>query len=301
MSFILIYIHLDSASHCTLTHISFAGLVLLFESWSKLDNRQYLIRQLICFSVAVLCCMVASSVVAQDVALERPADLEFVRDNAGMIDEADSQHIREICRNLLAEKATPIIVVTIDSMAKHGGKGQSIEKFATQLFDRWQIGHARLGKTEWNTGILLLISKGDRKARIELGAGWGRSENVLCQSIMDDHIIYHFKQGNFSTGIVAGVEALDKMGRKLTIPSQPRPWWHYAAVVGAIGLGVFTIVSLQRSGANGWAWLFWGVVFSIIGLVLYNMLTSSSNSSSGGFGSSYGGGSSGGGGATGSW
>jgi len=260
MSFILIYIHLDSVSHCTLTYILFTELVLLFESWSKLDNRQYLIRQLICFSVAVLCCMVASSVVAQDVALERPADLEFVRDNAGMIDEADSQHIREICRNLLAEKATPIIVVTIDSMAKHGGKGQSIEKFAMQLFDRWQIGHARLGKTEWNTG----------------GAGWGRSENVLCQSIMDDHIIYHFKQGNFSTGIVAGVEALDKMGRKLTIPSQPRPWWHYAAVVGVIGLGVFTIVSLQRSGANGWAWLFWGVVFSIIGLVLYNLLTQSS-------------------------
>lgn len=235
-----------------------------------------------------------------EITLDPPGDREFVRDLADMIDEDEGTQIRELCDRLLTDKATPIIIVTIDSMAKHGGEGMRIETFATLLFNQWQIGHAKLGEHDWNTGILLLVSKGDRKARIELGAGWGRREDALCRQIMDEHIIFHFKQGQFSEGIVAGVEALDKMGRKLELPTSPRPWWHYALVVGFIGLAIFTIVSLYRNGASGWAWLFWAAVFALVGALLYHILTS--RGSGGGFsGGSFGGGFSGGGGATGSW
>jgi uncharacterized protein len=171
---------------------------------------------------------------------------------------------------------------------------------ATLLFDQWGIGLASLEGQEWNTGILLLISRDDRKARIELGGGWGRREDELCRQIMDNLIIPEFKQGRFSEGIVSGVEGLDKMARKLELPSRPRPWWHYLLIVGAIGLAIFTAVSLVRRGASGWAWLFWGVVFSIIGTILYQLLKD--GGSGGGYGGgSFGGGSSGGGGASGSW
>ena len=77
-------------------------------------------------------------------------------------------HIRAVCDKLLTDKATPIIVVTIDSMAQHGGANMPIETFAALLFNQWQIGHAKLEGQDWNTGILLLVSKGDRGARIEL-------------------------------------------------------------------------------------------------------------------------------------
>jgi uncharacterized protein len=77
----------------------------------------------------------------------------------------------EVCDELLTDKATPIIVVTIESMANHGGADMRIETFATLLFNQWQIGHESIGEEYWNTGILLLVSKGDRKARIELGGG----------------------------------------------------------------------------------------------------------------------------------
>ena len=231
--------------------------------------------------------------------LERPGDREFVRDLAGMIEPEDKAEIQKICDRLLTEKATPIIVVTIESTSKYGPQGLGVEAFSTLLFNQWQIGHAKLGGQDWNTGILLLISQGDRKARIELGAGWGRREDALCRQIMDEYIIQNFKQGQFSQGIVAGVEALDKMARKLELPTRPRPWSHYALVFGFFGLVIFTIVSLIRRGANGWAWLFWTIVFSILGMILYRMLTERSR---GGFsGGSFGGGFSGGGGATGSW
>lgn len=262
---------------------------------------QFLGRLLAGVIVASASLLAASPTSAMELTLDRPGDREFVRDLANMIDPADEEAIRKTCDKLLSDKATPIIVVTIESMAKHGGANLRIETFATLLFDQWQIGLEKLGEHNWNTGILLLISRDDRKARIELGAGWGHAEDGLCQKIMDEQIIPQFKAGQFSTGIVAGVTSLDRMGRKLELPRVPRPWTHYALVVGFVALAVFTAVSLFRRGASGWAWIFWGVVFSVVGTILYSMLTSSGSSGGGYSGGSFGGGFSGGGGASGSW
>jgi uncharacterized protein len=252
-------------------------------------------------AISVMCLLIASAASAVEIDLDPPGDREFIRDLAGLLDAPSEQQIRDVCERLLTEKATPIIVVTIESMAQHGGGGMRIETFATLLFDQWGIGLASLEGQEWNTGILLLISRDDRKARIELGGGWGRREDELCRQIMDDLIIPEFKQGRFSEGIVSGVQGLDKMARKLELPSRPRPWWHYLLIVAAIGLAIFTAVSLVRRGASGWAWLFWGVVFSIIGTILYQLLKDAGSGGGGYSGGSFGGGSSGGGGATGSW
>lgn len=79
---------------------------------------------------------------------------------------------------------------------------------------------------------------------------------------------------------------------------------------GAAVLGLFTIVSLIRSGSSGWAWAFWGILFSILWFILKIFLTPNYNrrnrwGSSYSSGSSWSSGSSsssrGGGGATGSW
>ena len=265
-------------------------------------NESNQLRAIVAFTlISLLGLAIASPAEAIQIDLERPGDREFIRDQAEMITPEDEAKIREICDKLLTEKATPIIVITIDSMAQHGGENMRIETFATLLFDQWGIGHATLNDQAWNTGILLLVSKEDRKARIELGGGWGRREDDLCLQIMNEQIIPRFKQGDFSAGILAGVESLDKMSRKLELPTKPVPWWHYGLVVGAIGLGIFTVVSLIRRGSGGWAWLFWGAVFTVLGVILYNMLTNRGGSGGGFSGGSFGGGSSGGGGATGSW
>ena len=161
------------------------------------------------------------SVHAVEITIEQPGDREFIRDMAGMLDSESKTKIVELCDKVLSDTATPIIVVTIDSMAKHGGAGMRIETFAMLLFNQWEIGHAKLGKKDWNTGILLLVSKGDRKARIELGKGWGNEKDSLCTQIMDEQIITRFKEGKFSEGIVAGVEALDKMAHGLELPPPP--------------------------------------------------------------------------------
>lgn len=239
---------------------------------------------------------------AQDIAIEPPGERAFVQDLARMVAPDDVLAIREIGDALLTEMRIPIIVVTIESMAQHGGANWRIETFARVLFDQWGIGYETIEGEPWNRGILLLVSRDDRKARIELGADWAGEYDATCREIMDGQIIPSFKQGQFSAGILAGVQALDKMARGLALPAPVRPPWFWPVVIGGIALAIFTAVSLFRSGASGWAWLLWAVVFGILGFILINALRASASGGGGGFsGGSFGGGFGGGGGATGSW
>jgi uncharacterized protein len=83
------------------------------------------------------------------------------------------------------------------------------------LYDEWGI-----GAKDYNYGILLLVSKGDRKARIELGAGWTRERDAASKNIMERDIVPRFKQGDYSGGILAGVRQLDSLAR---VASGPAP------------------------------------------------------------------------------
>ena len=240
---------------------------------------------------------------------EKPGPREFIVDKADLLSASQESSLKSELDKLLTDKAIPIVVVTITSMRVYDAQALTIEQYARQLYDHWGIGHQRvrvvgsgIGRhqdIDWNKGILLLVSMRDRKARIELGAGFGHTKDYLCRRIMRDNIIALFKRGDFPGGIESGVRALVQMARGEKISAPPRPWWHYGLVVLFFVLLVWTAISLQQSGSSGWAWLFWGIVFSILGAVLWSMLT---HRSRGGFsGGSFGGGFSGGGGATGSW
>lgn len=253
----------------------------------------------LCAPLVVLALVLAAcGAGGQEISIQRPSDREFLRDLAGLVDDVDETQIRETCEALLTDKAIPIVVVTIDRMANYGGAGMRIESFAMLLFNQWEIGVEKLGKEYWNKGILLLVSRDDRLARIELGDGWGREQDALCRQVMDEQIVTRFKRGDFSSGIRYGVEALAKMGRGEELPRAPVSLMRYVLVIGFIGLAIFTAVSLVRRGGSGWAWLMWGVVFSVVGYLLYSSMTRRGGGFSGG---SFGGGFSGGGGATGSW
>lgn len=233
--------------------------------------------------------------------IPRPGERDFIADIANMITEEDEAKIKKLADTLLTDKAAPIIVVTIPSMSQYGGSGLRIETFARLLFDQWGIGPEKVNGQQWNYGILFLISQNDRKARIELGAGWKREKDAQAEQIMDNLIIPKFKQGEFSAGILAGVKGLDKMARDLQLPTREITQTEIIIGLVVIGLIIFTVVSLIRKGSGGWAWVFWAVIFGIIGTVLYQMMTSRGGSSGSFGGGSFGGGFSGGGGATGSW
>ncbi len=140
----------------------------------------------------------------------RPLDRGFIADEANVLSAADTATIRAICDKLLTDKRVPLVVCTINSIAEHGasGSGWTVDRYARNLYDEWG-----LGSKDFNYGILVVVSKADRRARIEMGAGWSRDRDAACQNIMATDMVPRFKQGDYSGGLLAAVKQLDALGR----------------------------------------------------------------------------------------
>lgn len=142
-----------------------------------------------------------------------PESGAHVRDLADLITVDDEAVINEWCAALNLEHTVPFAVVTIESMARYGADDMHVETFARSLFEQWGNDPVFNATDDWRRGVLLLISKGDRKARIELGGAWPPDYIARCVGIMNAVIVPQFKQGNSSQGAVAGVEAIVEMVR----------------------------------------------------------------------------------------
>ena len=95
--------------------------------------------------------------------------------------------------------STQLIILTIPSL-----EGDALEDFSIKAAEVWKIGQK--GK---DNGIILLVSKGDRKIRIEVGKGLeGKLTDLMAGRIIDLVITPRFKRGDMDGGILAGVSAL---------------------------------------------------------------------------------------------
>jgi len=218
---------------------------------------------------------------------EKPAKGHFYVDEAGLIGAAEGKEIDDVAGALLKEERVPLIVVTIKSLMSHDAAGYTIERYAFELFNQWGIGSERR-----NYGMLLLVSREDRKARIELGGAWGHSSNLQAQQVMSDLILPEFRRDSYSQGILAGVRGMNALARGLQLPKPKPPWWVLPLFLAFLAVAIGVIVSLFKSGRKGWGW----ALLIGLGALLFFLLRASARG-----GGAFGGGSSGGGGATGSW
>ncbi|MGE0492280.1 MAG: YgcG family protein [Vulcanimicrobiota bacterium] len=143
---------------------------------------------------------------------DRPPDQDLW-DGMQVLDDDERAKVVDMARLCRSEYGAPLAVVTIRKMADYDKTYPSIESFAASWFNHWA-----LGTVEDNYGILLLVSVEDRKARIELGAGWGQTWNSECNHIMQSVIVPRFKSGSYDAGIVDGCTALTQMAQDRTNP-----------------------------------------------------------------------------------
>jgi len=137
-------------------------------------------------------------------ALDVPPLKGRVNDYGGMLAGATEQHLNRILQDLEASDGTQIVVLTIPSL-----EGDSLEDFSIRVADQWQIGQANR-----DNGAILLISKADRKLRIEVGYGLeGRLTDLMAGRIIRDVIVPRFKAGQIDQGILDGVGAMASVVR----------------------------------------------------------------------------------------
>jgi uncharacterized protein len=180
-------------------------------------------------------------------------------------------------------------------------EGESIQEYAMRVFEKNQIGQKKK-----NNGVLILVAKGDRQVRIDVGYGLeGVLTDAAASQIISREIKPSFKEGDFYGGLTAGVKAIialtageyevEEKGGIAPVVSMVLALLFF----GFLGAFVMPLLAGKRrfdirSGTwmynSGWGWRSGGLGGGGFG-----------GGSFGGGGWSGGGGMAGGGGATGSW
>lgn len=122
-----------------------------------------------------------------------------VVDEADLLSPATEQALTEKLAALEADSSDQLVVVTLSSL-----RNQEIEDYGYQLGRAWGIGQG-----ENDNGALLIVAPNERKVRIEVGYGL---EPILTDAfsalVIHNQILPAFREGDYETGIVRGVDAL---------------------------------------------------------------------------------------------
>ncbi len=144
-----------------------------------------------------------------------------------------------------------LIVQTLD--------GEPVEDYSVRVAQTWKLGQK--GK---DNGVLLLISRDDRRMRIEVGYGLEpQLTDIQSHEILDDVIRPRFQQGDFDGGVEKGVEAIIELLRGQPLPASavaPAPRAPHASVgprvvmslLFVLVIGIFSVAALSASGFISW-------------------------------------------------
>jgi len=133
------------------------------------------------------------------VAIPVPALSGRVNDYGAMISAQARADIEAKLQQFEATESTQIVILTVTSL-----EGDPIEDFSIRVADAWKIGHKG-----FDNGVLLIVSRDDRKVRIEVGYGLeGKLTDLLSGRIIRDEISPLFKAGQFDAGFVRAVDVL---------------------------------------------------------------------------------------------
>lgn len=187
----------------------------------------------------------------------------FVNDFAGMLQPQERAALEQKISAFASSTSNEIAVVTIPNLG-----GDTVENFATKLFEEWKI-----GKAKKDNGVLLLISRDDRKLRIEVGYGLeGALTDAQSYWIIRDVITPSFKAGNYYAGIDGGVSKIMAATQGEYVPStSPQEekavglvfeYWYL------IPLAIIWLASILGRSKSWWAGgALGGVAGIIIGLI----------------------------------
>ena len=231
---------------------------------------------------------------------EKPSLQTSVYDYAKLLSDAEKTKLEEKLVRYSDTTSTQIVVIIIEDL-----NGDNIETLTPNWGHKWGIGQA-----DKDNGIVILLSKKDRK--IWISPGYGAEVQLVAGitgEIVRNVIIPEFKAGSYYNGLDKGADAIFKvLTGKYKGERKEKKEGSIIPILLVIGfIVIFLIIASKNKGNNG------GNNGGFGGPDLMDIIILSSmgrggggsfgggSSSGGGFGGGFGGGGFSGGGAGGSW
>ena len=245
-------------------------------------------------------------------AQEFPALTGRVVDTADLLDPSAEAALTERLAAFEATSSDQVVVVTVPDLG-----GYEVADYANRLARQWAIGQA--GE---DNGVVLLVSRDDRKVRIEVGYGLeGTLTDALSRLIIENDILPAFRADDYPGGISRGVDGilnvLSGNAAELEARAERNQSWSeedlaeglfslffFGVWVFVIGMFLMTRLARMRGrkvGKNRYRWLGMTWAMGAGSGMGGGSFGGGGFGGSGGGGFSGGGGSFGGGGSSGSW
>jgi len=194
---------------------------------------------------ALFLAFAATTSKAQESRLEVPKHDGWVTDLAGLLSAEKERELETLMESYRTGTTHEIALLTVPSL-----EGESIERFALEVGRAWG-----LGTKEKNNGALLVVSKADRKLRIEVGRGLeGNLTDSISGRIIRDVIAPEFKRGNYDDGLEKGIVAMHEAigGNYARVQRAARsPSSGLAGIIPAFVILAILLIVLSRR-RRGW-------------------------------------------------
>ena len=129
-----------------------------------------------------------------------PAPAKYFNDYAGVTAANNAAQLNQTLENFEKETSSQIVVAVFPKMQTDS----SIEDYTVRVARAWQV-----GQKDVNNGAVLFVFIQDRKMYIQVGYGLeGVLPDALCKRIIEDEIKPHFKAGDYTSGLMAGVQSI---------------------------------------------------------------------------------------------
>jgi uncharacterized protein len=183
----------------------------------------------------------------------------FVNDFAAMLSAEQKTALETKLTDFEKTTGNEIAIATITNL-----DGDTIENFAVKLFADWGI-----GKKDKDNGILLLISKDDKKIRIEVGYGLeGALTDAQSFWIIDQTMKPAFQSGDYYSGIDGAVDKIISATQGEVIPSEDTGKKLNINLINVLSIMFFVLIWLASILARSKSWWAGGVIGGVIGIVL---------------------------------
>jgi uncharacterized protein len=171
-----------------------------------------------------------------------------VVDQTDTLSSSDIAALSQKLQDFESRKGSQIAVLIVPTT-----QPETIEQFSIRVAEAWKIGRKKV-----DDGAILVVAKGDRHLRIEVGYGLeGALTDVTSRRIIDEVITPKFRAGDFAGGISDGVDRMMRVieGEPLPSPSRTANFAHNlddlvpvfaVALFASIGVGGFFRAILGR-------------------------------------------------------